>query len=144
MCFWAPKESGEERERGGFAGWYYTHHQHWLCPPVMHPTPFFSGRELDDLPVISSIINICLLVKVGCRVYNPLHTHTHTSFCFAGFPLQFRFYMKISAQLSLFAHYIRGAFLVMSFIQFKQYFSTSANALAMSGQICSENDSRPL
>lgn len=28
----------------------------------------FSGRVLDDLPVISSIINICLLVKVGLRL----------------------------------------------------------------------------
>lgn len=91
MCFWAPKEAGEERERGGIARWYYTHHQHWLCPPVMHLTPFFSGRELDDLPVISSIINICLLVKVGCRVYNPLHTHRFAS---QGFPYSLGFTWK--------------------------------------------------
>lgn len=55
----------------------------WWCRMVLYPSPapvmpssnasysFFSGRVLDDLPVISSIINICLLVKVGWRLYNP-------------------------------------------------------------------------
>ncbi len=61
----------------------------WWCRVVLYPSPvpdmpssnasysFFSGRVLDDPPVISSIINICLLVKVGWRLSDP-HTHTHT------------------------------------------------------------------
>lgn len=32
------KESG--RERAGVVAWCYTHHQLWLCPAVMHLTPF--------------------------------------------------------------------------------------------------------
>lgn len=68
---------GRGRERGGGVGWCYTHPQPRICPPVMHLTPFFSGRVLDDLPMISSIINICLLVKVGWRLCDP-HPPTHT------------------------------------------------------------------
>lgn len=69
----------------------------------------FSGRVLDDLPVISSIINICLLVKVGlrlCTLYmqalEHTHTHVHTpSCCSPCSPTQSRVYMEIPAHLSL-------------------------------------------
>jgi len=59
--------------------------ERWWCRMVSYPPPvldmppsnascsFFSGRVLDDLPVISYIINICLLVKVGWRPYHHAH-----------------------------------------------------------------------
>lgn len=61
----------------------------------------FSGRVLDDLPVISSIINICLLVKVGLRLCTRTcrRTSTHTSSPCS--PTQSRYYMEIPAHLSL-------------------------------------------
>lgn len=55
---------------------------------VLHPSPvlvmpssnasfsLFGGRVLDDLPVISPLINICLLVKVGWRLHNQ-YRHSH-------------------------------------------------------------------
>lgn len=95
--------------------------------------PLFSGRVLDDLPVISSIINICLLVKVGLRLCTPYMqarqcTHVHSpSYWSPCSPTQSSFYVEIPAHLSLLSTLYQTCVLPLSLVRLKHQVESSSH-----------------